>query len=98
MMKKTWGHYKVLAEGKGYKVKILYVKPNGKTSIQRHLHRSEYWIFLGKQEPYETKIIRAGEVHQLANLTNKEIRVIEIQVGDKCIEHDIERITYGKEN
>ncbi len=47
---KKWGWYKVLAKGNGFKVKLLYLKPFGKTSLQRHKHRSEIWIFLDSQE------------------------------------------------
>ncbi|MBU4251811.1 MAG: hypothetical protein KJ647_02340 [Candidatus Omnitrophica bacterium] len=47
---KKWGWYKVLAKGNGFKVKLLYLKPFGKTSLQRHKFRSEIWMFLDSQK------------------------------------------------
>jgi len=58
---KKWGWYKVLAKGNGFKVKLLYLKPFGKTSLQRHKHRSEIWIFLDSQE--------VNPVRELCSLT-----------------------------
>ena len=40
---RTWGYYKVLYEGEGYKVKELVINPHSSLSMQRHEHRSETW-------------------------------------------------------
>ena len=40
---RSWGHYTVLYEGKGFKVKELVISPNSSLSKQRHTHRSETW-------------------------------------------------------
>lgn len=33
----------MIAEGPGFKVKRIVVKPGGRLSLQRHQHRSEHW-------------------------------------------------------
>ena len=41
---RPWGYYRVLHEVPGMKVKELTVDPGCSLSMQRHNHRSEYWI------------------------------------------------------
>jgi cytidyltransferase-like protein len=41
---RQWGYYRVLHEVSGMKVKELTVNPGKSLSMQRHLHRAEYWI------------------------------------------------------
>jgi cytidyltransferase-like protein len=41
---REWGYYRVLHEVPGMKVKELTVDPGKSLSMQRHQHRSEYWI------------------------------------------------------
>lgn len=41
---RVWGYYRVLHQAPGMKVKELTVNPNQSLSMQRHQHRSEYWI------------------------------------------------------
>ena len=40
---RPWGWFMTLDEGKNYKVKKIYVKPNAKLSLQYHHHRDEHW-------------------------------------------------------
>ena len=40
---RTWGYYRVLYEGEGYKVKELVINPHSSLSMQRHEYRSETW-------------------------------------------------------
>jgi len=42
--KRQWGYYRVLHEVTGMKVKELTVDPGKNLSMQKHQHRSEYWI------------------------------------------------------
>ena len=84
---KKWGWYKVLAEGKGYKVKLMYLKPFGKTSYQRHKYRSEIWIFPGRRK---AETVKKHQWHQLKNPSGKALRLIEVQTGI-CRERDVER-------
>lgn len=41
---RPWGYYRVLHEEPGVKVKELAVEPGMSLSLQRHFHRSEYWL------------------------------------------------------
>ena len=43
-VQRTWGSYTVLNEIPGAKVKTLTVQPGQTLSMQRHQHRSEYWM------------------------------------------------------
>lgn len=40
---------------------------------------------------HDSTIIRTGEWHQLVNDSNDELRIVEIQAGENCIEEDIIR-------
>ena len=40
---RPWGWFITLDEGKNYKVKKIYLKPNTKLSLQYHHHRDEHW-------------------------------------------------------
>ncbi|MFA5287154.1 MAG: phosphomannose isomerase type II C-terminal cupin domain [Candidatus Omnitrophota bacterium] len=84
---KKWGWYKVLAKGNGFKVKLLYLKPFGQTSLQRHKHRREIWVFLGSQK---VKIVEKLKWHRLNNPGKNGLKLIEVQTGI-CHERDIER-------
>ena len=43
-VQRSWGKYNVLQEVPGAKVKTLTVDPGQMLSMQRHQHRSEYWM------------------------------------------------------
>ena len=43
-VERSWGSYTVLNEIPGAKVKTLTVQPGQTLSMQRHQHRSEYWM------------------------------------------------------
>lgn len=45
----------------------------------------------GRYVQFKTIHIPTGRWHQLANETNKPLKIIEIQYGNECIEEDIER-------
>lgn len=101
---RPWGYYRVLhTVGDTVKVKELTVDPGKTLSMQRHEHRAELWFvaeghaglnweYGGKKiKLHKQETINIGEWHQLHNPTDKPLRVIEIQYGEKCIEEDIER-------
>ncbi len=101
---RPWGYYRVLhTVGDTVKVKELTVDPGKTLSMQRHKHRAELWFVaeghaglnwdIGgeKIKLHKQETINIGEWHQLHNPTDKPLRVIEIQYGEKCIEEDIER-------
>lgn len=41
---RPWGHYRVLHEAPGVKVKELTVEPGAALSMQRHQDRAEFWL------------------------------------------------------
>lgn len=101
---RPWGYYRVLHQVPGMKVKELTVNPGQSLSMQRHQHRSEFWIVsegrgLVKWDArgsttlrlHTTETISDGEWHQLVNPTDQPLRIVEIQYGDSCQEEDIER-------
>jgi D-beta-D-heptose 7-phosphate kinase/D-beta-D-heptose 1-phosphate adenosyltransferase len=101
---RPWGYYRVLhTVGPEVKVKELTVDPGKTLSMQRHKHRAELW-FVAEGEAgvnwdyggsrvklFKQEIIETREWHQLHNPTDKPLRVIEIQYGERCEEQDIER-------
>jgi cytidyltransferase-like protein len=100
---RPWGHYRVLYEIPGVKVKELVVEPGKTLSMQRHNHRSELWFVADneatlnwefgdkKLKRFNTEIIKEQDWHQLCNTTDTPLKIIEIQYGDSCVEEDIER-------
>jgi mannose-1-phosphate guanylyltransferase/mannose-6-phosphate isomerase len=101
---RPWGSYTVLEKNSHHQVKRLSLKPGAELSLQRHQHRAEHWVVvkgvatvvrgdsrmeLGENE---STFIPAGMVHQLANLTDEDIEIIEVQTGSYLEEDDIERL------
>ncbi len=107
---RPWGYYTVLEEGEGFLTKCIVVNPNAKLSLQRHNHRSEHWIILEGEATVikgeDTYTLEAGnsidiniqEIHSLQNLSDKQIKILEVQQGDILDENDIERLQdiYGR--
>jgi len=103
-VEKLWGHYRVLHEAPGVKVKELVVEPGKKLSLQRHNFRAEHWhIAEGRAEVHvdgntllldlhDYVEIGLGSWHCLANPFKEILRVVEIQYGTRCDEDDIERM------
>ncbi len=86
------------------------VKPGGRLSLQRHLHRSEHWVVVkGTLEvtkgdtvellnENQSTYIPVGEKHRLANLGKIPAFLIEVQSGSYLGEDDIVRLedVYGR--
>lgn len=102
---RPWGHYRVLADGEGFKSKEIVVRPGERLSLQRHQHRAEHWYILDgiaeatlnehkyRLTPGEAIDIPRGGVHRIANIDESRLlRFIEIQTGDYFGEDDIERL------
>lgn len=102
---RNWGYYKVLQEYPGVKVKELLVEPGQSLSLQRHFHRTEFWIVVDgngmleldnkklELKPQTTVTIKPLQWHKLWNTSNRLLRLVEIQYGSECDEADIERKT-----
>ena len=100
---RPWGMYEVLAEGEGYKVKRIEVKPGQRLSLQSHQQRSEHWVVVAG-----TALVTVGEQertllvnqhiniptqtkHRVANPGDTTLIFIEVQSGPYLGEDDITR-------
>jgi len=100
---RPWGMYEVLAEGEGYKVKRIEVRPGHRLSLQMHQSRSEHWVIvkgealvtLGEREirlrANEEAIIPQRTKHRVANPASIPLVFIEVQCGSYLGEDDITR-------
>ncbi len=100
---RPWGHFHILEEGPGFKVKRIVVAPGGRLSLQSHGRRSEHWVVVkgrakvtieGRPSElgrYESVFIPQGAKHRLENPFADFLEVIEVQCGDYLGEDDIER-------
>ena len=107
---RPWGYYTVLNQGEGYLTKMICVSPRGQLSLQSHNFRSEHWVVLNGQARVtldnKTYILKPGSSidipvkikHSLANPYDVELKIIEVQKGDKLVEEDIIRYKdiYGR--
>lgn len=107
---RPWGYYTVLNQGEGYLTKMICVTRKGQLSLQSHNHRSEHWVVLSgiARVTLEDKtfMLKAGSsidipvkaIHSLANPYDTELKIIEVQKGDKLVEEDIIRYKdiYGR--
>jgi mannose-1-phosphate guanylyltransferase/mannose-6-phosphate isomerase len=107
---RPWGTYATLKQEDGYQVKRITVAPGQKLSLQYHHKRAEHWVVtqgkaivqVGDEEfetgPGEYRYIPLGEKHRLTNIGEKELVLIEVQVGSYLGEDDIVRVEdiYGR--
>ena len=109
---RPWGRFVNLFEGKGFLVKELYIKSKSSLSLQKHHHRSEYWLITnGKplitinknkfiKKPNDSVFISRGDIHRIENPYKKPVKIIEVQTGPILKESDIVRYQdiYGRVN
>ncbi|MFZ2587525.1 MAG: mannose-1-phosphate guanylyltransferase/mannose-6-phosphate isomerase [Alphaproteobacteria bacterium] len=108
---RPWGGYTVLADEKDYKAKHIWVKPQGRLSLQSHKHRAEHWVVVSGTATVtrddETLTVNASESvflprgckHRMENLhPTTMLHLIEVQTGDYFGEDDIVRYedVYGR--
>ena len=108
---RPWGHYISTVEGSRWQVKLIYVKPDEKTSLQMHHHRSEHWIVVSGTAEVEVDetltvlsenqsiYIPLGSKHRLSNPGRIPLVLIEVQSGAYVGEDDIVRFEdkYGRD-
>ncbi len=102
--RRPWGHYKVLEDTAGRKVKTIHVKPGKRLSLQKHKHRSEYWLVtngsglvqVGDREILlkagDNITIPEGMTHRVANKGRETLVFVEVQLGNYLEEDDIIRL------
>lgn len=107
---RPWGYYTVLNQGKGYLTKMICVSAHGQLSLQSHNFRSEHWVVLSGTarvtldnknyilKPGSSIDIPVKVKHSLGNPYEEELKIIEVQKGDKLVEEDIIRYKdiYGR--
>ncbi len=101
---RPWGSFHVIAKGQGYQIKEMTINPGKKQSLQRHKNRSEYWQIINgkgmvyledskfKLEKNDNIFIPQGDLHRLENIGKDLLKIVEIQIGKKISEDDIERL------
>ncbi|WP_281351615.1 mannose-1-phosphate guanylyltransferase/mannose-6-phosphate isomerase [Propylenella binzhouense] len=108
---RPWGHFETIDRGERHQVKHICVKPGGRLSLQRHLHRAEHWVVVKGT----ARVTRGGEVveitenesvylplgtrHRLENPGRIPLSLIEVQTGSYLGEDDVERLddVYGRD-
>jgi len=107
---RPWGEYKVLEHYKNSKIKRIIVLPKSKLSLQMHKYRSEHWVIIegtakivrGNEEfilkENESTYIPKSTVHRIENPLDKQLELIEVQIGNYLEEDDIIRFEddYGR--
>jgi mannose-1-phosphate guanylyltransferase/mannose-6-phosphate isomerase len=107
---RPWGAYECIDCSERFQVKRITVKPKGKLSLQKHLHRAEHWIVVkgtaritkGTEvitlSENESTYIPLGVKHRLENPGRIPLELIEVQSGSYLGEDDIERFDdqYGR--
>jgi mannose-1-phosphate guanylyltransferase/mannose-6-phosphate isomerase len=107
---RPWGWYDIIAIGRCFQVKTLYIKPGAKISTQLHYKRSEHWIVVNgiatavnaentlTLSEGDSIFIPIGVIHSLENKTSDPLKIIEIQSGSYLGEDDIIRFDdiYGR--
>jgi mannose-1-phosphate guanylyltransferase / mannose-6-phosphate isomerase len=100
---RPWGYFETLSTGPRFQVKLLYVKPGERLSLQMHHHRSEHWVVvhgtakvtIGDVEKLirenESVYIFATQWHRLDNPGKTPLQIIEVQIGSYLGEDDIVR-------
>ena len=100
---RPWGWFEIIANGKGFKVKRIFLKPGASISLQKHLRRSEHWIIVAGTAQVtvnddinivkvdQSVYVPIGATHRIENPTEEIITLIEVQIGSYLGEDDIVR-------
>jgi mannose-6-phosphate isomerase len=100
---RPWGGFQTVEEGRGYKVKRLFVRPGRRLSLQRHRFRAEHWVVVSGSprviisgRPKRLKArgsvdVPRGAWHRIENPGRVPAVLIEVQHGPYLGEDDIIR-------
>lgn len=100
---RPWGHYEVLSETYGIKVKNLWIAKDHRISLQSHQRRTEYWTVaegLGELElddavfamyPGAMFAIAPETRHRAKATSDSGMTIVEVQLGKYLEEDDIVR-------
>lgn len=102
--KRPWGAFENLLDASYCKVKEITIEPNQAPSYQYHYKRSEIWIItegvgLLTLDDKETEVshgdvvkVPVGCKHRIRNISDVQLKFIEVQIGEYFGEDDIVRI------
>ena len=107
---RPWGWYDTIDIGERFKVKHIKVNIGASLSLQKHDKRAEHWVVVkGTAEVVcgervillnenQSTFIPLGEIHQLRNVGEIPLEIIEVQSGIYLGEDDITRYldSYGR--
>lgn len=107
---RPWGRHDKVVDAPRYQINRVTVKPGGKFSLQKHLHRAEHWVVLSgtaevtlEGKTYlltenQSTFIPIGSVHMLENPGKIPLELLEISSGSYLGEDDIIRLKdhYGR--
>jgi mannose-6-phosphate isomerase len=100
---RPWGGFVTVEEGRGYKVKRLFVRPGQRLSLQRHRFRAEHWVVVSgsprvlisgrpkRLKPRGAVDVPRGAWHRIENPGRVPAILIEVQHGPYLGEDDIIR-------
>ncbi|HAT1613291.1 TPA: mannose-1-phosphate guanylyltransferase/mannose-6-phosphate isomerase [Raoultella planticola] len=101
---RPWGRHDQIVNTSKYHINKVTVKPGGKFSLQKHLHRAEHWVVLsGTAEvtvddkvflltENQSTFIPAGITHMLENPGKIPLELLEIESGAYLGDDDIIRL------
>lgn len=101
---RPWGYVEEMLTGERFGVKRLLIDPGARTSVQRHMNRSEHWVvvrgtatvIIGENETVltenESLYVPVGTFHRIANQGRIPLELVEVRTGAYIGEDDIERI------
>jgi mannose-1-phosphate guanylyltransferase/mannose-6-phosphate isomerase len=107
---RPWGSYQGVDQGDRFQVKRLVVKPGAKLSLQLHHKRAEHWVVVrgvarvtrGEEiftlHEDQSTYIPIETKHQLENIGDGPLELVEVQTGSYLGEDDIVRFedVYGR--
>ncbi len=106
---RPWGKYKVKSKQNGYAIKEVVLYPHKEMTMHKHEHRSEHWsIVEGTAEiTIDDKVsiceantsvfVPKNSYHKIANRTDKNVVIIEVEIGNIISENDINTQNFSTE-
>ena len=105
---RSWGHFEVIHVGDAHTCKVLVIKPHKSLSLQSHQYRAEHWVVVKGTATVQLDetifevaqqkhiFINKKQIHCLANNTDDDLVLIEVQTGNILDETDITRYKQTK--
>jgi len=107
---RPWGKFINIFKGKNFLIKELLIKPKCAFSLQKHNFRSEHWLIINGNpiiilnnrkftlKAFNHIFVPKKTIHRILNKGQKNVRVIEAQIGGYLKESDIIRYNdfYGR--